>query len=145
MQWKGYLPYEASWEPEEGILPRCEELFNWRCNNSRKCVFFQGGRRTALEIAVTFACKVVFSGMFFVSCLLVRECRRRDGHFLKKMISMVFIFLLGEIPGWILMAREWRFFTLWRLKRISWSQRSMKWVWWDFYSVTNSISGEHFF
>ncbi|CAH3143195.1 hypothetical protein pdam_00021422 [Pocillopora damicornis] len=30
VQWKGYLPYEASWEPEEGILPRCEELFNWR-------------------------------------------------------------------------------------------------------------------
>ena len=30
MQWKGYLPYIASWEPEEGILPRCEELFNWR-------------------------------------------------------------------------------------------------------------------
>ena len=28
MQWKSYLPYEASWEPEEGILPRCEELFN---------------------------------------------------------------------------------------------------------------------
>ena len=77
-----------------------------RCNNSRKCVFFQGGRRTALEIAVTFACKVVFSGMFFVSCLLVRECRGRDGHFLKKMISMLFIFLLGEIPGWILMAKE---------------------------------------
>ena len=30
---------------------------------------------------------------------------------------MLFIFLLGEIPGWILMAKEWRFFTLWRLKR----------------------------
>ena len=28
MQWKGYSPYEASWEPEEGILPRCIELFN---------------------------------------------------------------------------------------------------------------------
>ena len=28
MQWKGFLPYEASWEPEEGILPRFEELFN---------------------------------------------------------------------------------------------------------------------
>ncbi|CAH3166917.1 unnamed protein product, partial [Pocillopora meandrina] len=28
VQWKSYLPYEASWEPEEGILPRCEELFN---------------------------------------------------------------------------------------------------------------------
>ena len=77
-----------------------------RCNNSRKCVFFPGGRRRALEIAVTFACKVVFSGMLFVSCLLVRECRGRDGHFLKKMISMLIIFLLGEIPGWILMAKE---------------------------------------
>ena len=69
-------------------------------------MFFQGGRRKALEIAVTFACKVVFSGMFFVSYLLIRECRRRDGHFLKKMISMLFISLLGEIPGWILMAKE---------------------------------------
>ena len=25
---------------------------------------------------------------------------------------MLFIFLLGEIRGWILMAKEWRFFTL---------------------------------
>ena len=28
MQWKGYSPNEASWEPEEGILPQCIELFN---------------------------------------------------------------------------------------------------------------------
>ena len=28
MQWKGYSPYEASWELEECILPRCIELFN---------------------------------------------------------------------------------------------------------------------
>lgn len=28
VQWKDYSPYEASWEPEEGILPRCVELFN---------------------------------------------------------------------------------------------------------------------
>lgn len=28
VQWKGYLPYEASWELEECILPRCIELFN---------------------------------------------------------------------------------------------------------------------
>ena len=55
-----------------------------RCNNSRKCVFFSGGRRTALEIAVTFTFKVGFSGMFFVSCLLVRECRGIDGHFFEK-------------------------------------------------------------
>ena len=47
-----------------------------------------------------------FSGMFFVSCLLVRECRGRDGNFLKKMISVLFIFLLSEIPVWILMAKE---------------------------------------
>ena len=28
VQWKDYSPYEASWEPEEGILPRYVELFN---------------------------------------------------------------------------------------------------------------------
>ena len=100
------------------------------CNNSRKCVFFSGGRRTALEIAITFTFKVGFSGMFFVSCLLVRECRGRDGNFLKKMISVLFIFFLGEIPEWILMAKEWRFLNLWRLKRIFLGpQRSIKWVW----------------
>ena len=34
------------------------------------------------------------------------------------MISMLFIFLLGGIPGWILMAKERRFFTLGWLKRL---------------------------
>ena len=28
MQWKGYLLYETSWKPEEGVLPLCVELFN---------------------------------------------------------------------------------------------------------------------
>lgn len=29
MLWKGYQAYEASWEPEDFILPRCIELY-WR-------------------------------------------------------------------------------------------------------------------
>ena len=79
------MPYEASWEPEEGILPRCEELFIWRSPDvaiipENVC----SSRRTALEIAVTLTFKVGFSGMFFVSCLLVRECRGIDGHFFEK-------------------------------------------------------------
>ena len=45
-----------------GTIPQAKP---GRFTNSRKCVFFQGGRRTALEIAVTFACKVVFFGNFF--------------------------------------------------------------------------------
>lgn len=37
---------------------------------------------------------------------------------------MLFIFLLGEIPGWILMAKEWRFFYPMTVKTyISWSPK----------------------
>ena len=110
MQWKGYLPYEASWEPEEGILPRCEELFNRPSPDvaiipENVCSFRVTVERH-LKSRSLLPVRFCFLGMFFVSCLLVRECRGRDGHFLKKMISMLFIFLLGEIPGWILMAKE---------------------------------------
>ena len=83
MQWKGYLPYEASWEPEEGILPRCEELLNRPSPDVAiipENVFFQGDCRTALEIAVTFACKVLFFGnvfrFFFAGKGVSRERRK---------------------------------------------------------------------
>ena len=52
-----------------------------------------------VAIAVTFACKVVFSGGCF------RFLFPGEGVSIK-MISMLFIFLLGGIPGWILMVKE---------------------------------------
>ena len=109
MQWKSYLPYEASWEPEEGILPRCEELFNRPSPDvaiipENVCSFRVAVERHLKSWSLLPA--RLFFGIVFRFFLLVRECRGRDGHFLKKMISMLFIFLLGEIPGWILMAKE---------------------------------------
>ena len=95
---EGLLALRGLVEPEEGILPRCEELFN---RPSPNVAIIPENVWTAFKIAVTFACKVVFSGM-----LLVRECQGRDGQFLKKMISMLFIFLLGEILDWFLMAKN---------------------------------------
>ena len=40
VQWKGYSPYEASWESEESILGRCVELFNWpsKCIHLQMCI-----------------------------------------------------------------------------------------------------------
>ena len=65
--------------------------------------------------------RLVFSGMFFVSCLLVSECRGRDEHFLKKIVSMLFIFLrfLGGF-SWL---RNEGFYPMTVKTYISWSPK----------------------
>ena len=105
MQWKGYLPYEASWEPEEGILPRCEELLNRPSPDVAIIPENVYSFRVAVERHLKSRSHLPVR-LFFRECFSFLVCLYRDGHFLKKIISMLFIFLLGEILGWILMVKE---------------------------------------